>query len=359
MAKKIGVDMKNFIYFPTVEKVEKRKYSLHIIWTNEKETWIPKRMILNESLLWLIGLWMGDRTSAYRTFGIANTETSIIKSTISIIGQLIPRDKIKISIRLSNKKPYLNPKNIIKKYARIFKLPLVNIRIDSLLTDSYTPLFVVDAGTNLLSKAFLWIENNIDKLFKRLPRKLKCAWVAGYFDAEGSVDMMANNLWFSTANKDRSIWLKGILKNLGFSAKSSKRKRIKNVKKEFLVIIGYRNEIREKDFQLFYRYIFPFMKHKRKRDEVKKLIRGYRVREIDVHKYLLGIFKSFKKNWFTRFEFEKRFRLKSRSGSTILKNLSDAKLLYRREYPGWQKAGQIPYLYKISKLGLRLTREIK
>lgn len=359
MAKMINIDMENFIYFPTVKKIENIRNYIHIIWSNGKETWVPKRIILNKSLMWLVGLWMGDRAAANRTFGIANTETSIIKSAIGIIGQLIPKDRIKISIRLSSKKPYQYSKNVIKKYLKIFKLPLENIRIDPLLTDSYTPLFIIDAGTNLLSKAFLWIENNIDKLFKRLPREFKYAWLAGYFDAEGSVDIMANSLWFSTANKDRSIWLKNILKKLGFSAKSLTRKRIKNDNKEFPVIIGYRNEIREKDFRLFYRYIFPFMKHKRKREEVKKLIRGYRVREIDIHKYLLGIFKSFNRNWFTRLEFEKVFGLKSRSGAKILKNLSDAKLLYRQENTSWKKAGQIPYIYKISKLGIKLIRRMK
>jgi hypothetical protein len=356
------IKMKNFIYFPTVQKITEKRNLLHIVWNSGKESWFIKELILDESLIWLVGFWMGDRTSVNRSLGIGTTEFSVIKSAISIFKLLTVEERIKVKIRLPEKNPNIDTKGLIETYSKKFNLPKENVTIDCQLTQSYTPLFILDSGCNILSRAFRWIENNINNLLEKLPKNFTYIWLAGYFNAEGHVDKTANSLWFSTADKNRSAWLKIILQKIGFNAESSNKERIaKNGKKavEFPVRIGHRREIRKNDFQLFYNYIFPFMKHKTKRKEVEELIKGYRVRKIDITKYLLNAYRKFDNNWFNRFEFEKFFNLRPRSGTVILKNLSSAKLLHRKGHPNWKKGGQIPYIYKISKLGLKLLRNTK
>jgi hypothetical protein len=73
----IKLDIKNFIHFPTVWNITQRGNLFHIVWRDGKESWVVKEITLDESLMWLVGFWMGDRTSVNRGFGIGTIKNRI------------------------------------------------------------------------------------------------------------------------------------------------------------------------------------------------------------------------------------------------------------------------------------------
>jgi len=200
-----------------------------------------------------IGKWQGDRVGFPRV-GLVNKEIKLIKDTYEFLKTLVDTNRITIEIQRKNSKisVHKNKKNLAKNLG--VKEDKISIKNNSYMKGRY--IFRVFTQSRVLFKKFQQFSNNI----KYLNKKQIAQFLAGYADAEATIDRRNQLVSFSISNKkpNEAKFIKQLLECL-----------LTNIKIRKAGKLELKIEVGKKSLKNFNRKIAVFMKHPEKLNKIK------------------------------------------------------------------------------------------
>lgn len=220
---------------------------------------IPLKFKLDEEFLYFLGLWCGDR---FRV-GISNSCLELLGFTSEFLRKRLEQPEgfilgeVLSSHELSKEEWKLHDK-ILKKLGAT----KIRNRIDKRKINRKNVSYAILLSNNyIIWHIFRTLENNLDIIFNNLNEQFRYAFYAGFFDAEGYVDKYHKLLEFHQYIKNYHI-VKPLLKHL---------------KKDKFNVFYYNGKVirmnnKNNNFELFYKKIFPYLRHPDKISEIQDLI---------------------------------------------------------------------------------------
>ncbi len=239
-------------------------------------TILPKKIKIDEELLYFIGLRYGDGTNGAR-IGIANKNLELIKNTAIYLRKLFPTSKIQGAIYLQKKidKNKLNELELFMKDS-VDRFTVYDLQKYKLNGDYVLYVFIINEFFN---KIYNQLIKEFRNLFRLLSFKQKGAFLAGFFDAEGNVNKLDKNFRWSQKTKDKVEFIMWLLDNEGYHIRYDGSN----------IVIAYKEAYRKADLKLFKKQVLPYIHHPDKKKDAIELLNGYYVK--DSYKNLVSIIK--------------------------------------------------------------------
>lgn len=301
-----------------VQKVFEKRHvtSPHVNYLN-KRSYVNNMLKLNKKLSYFFGL-QGDRDGRSGVVGISNTNIGILKEVYNILHSSLkqPIERIYILFQFKNKKEL----EIVNKIVKELNFRKENVRIDINPKQKGNLSMRIYVKNTPLRKHLDNSEDLIRDTIFNSSEEIKLSYLAGKFDAEGSIDSLLRQFRIRSYNKDELIYDAKVLESVGFENKI-----IPNSNKRFdgwHLTIGY-SDI--SIFQKLAKLLFPFIYHGKKKKIMKNILEGNFIskRENEVLKIL-----KFKNNLTTK-KLMKISNLSEFTSWLILRNLHSIGLVKR------------------------------
>ena len=162
---------------------------------------LPENTEISKELAWLLGFHLTENSETPQSFGICNTEPTLIKRSRDVLSELkIPKEMMKIEVRFTEHRQ----KEIILKQADKY-MKGSEIRFRKLSKKSLTkkPLYTLRVNSRLIKEYLKNLETHFLSNYKNYRIEMLGAFLQGIYDADG---------WFNRAKK--IIVLSQIDKNL-------------------------------------------------------------------------------------------------------------------------------------------------
>lgn len=264
------------------------------------KTEIPKKMPLNNELIYFLGLWCGDRSGGKR-LGICNQNTNLLNFTEDFLKKY--NQKIEKILYITKNVP-----EPIIKYDKKF---VINKKIKGWVLSMHS-------NNGVFASFFYYLQSHLNELLNFVN---KYPFFAGLFDAEGNVSLYNKSLrWACKNDKQIKIYSRN-LKKLNLFERYDGR-----------LIISY-------NVDEFYKKILPYMKHNNKKEMIKFLYNG-KGNLPDNSIELLGLLK------------ETPYMTQKEISKALKKNKVYSELGLLKKF-GFISQRGYPYMYKINEKGLK------
>ena len=262
---------------------------------------LPKKINLDDELIYFFGLWCGDRSGGKR-FGICNQNINVINFTEYFLKKYKQKIEKILYITKNTPEPEMD-------YDKKF---IIDKEIRGWVLSTHT-------NNGIFASFFYYLQSHLNEFLTMISNRFP--FFAGLFDAEGNVSLYNKSLRWA-CKKDNLI------------------KIYSNNLKELNLFDGYDgNSILCYNVNEFYKKIFPYMKHNNKINMIKFLYNG----EGNLSKDLMDILKIIKINSdITSKEIAKALK----------KNKVYSELGLLKKF-GFISQNNYPYTYKINEKGLK------
>lgn len=228
---------------------------------------IPIKLEFNEEMMYFLGLWCGDR---FRV-GISNNCYELLRFTSNFLINRFKQPKSFVLGEILSSEPLSDSE--WKKHIKILKnigASKIRCRIDK---RKFVKRKVVSYAILLSNNFILWhilrsIEKNLETLFKLVNINQRCAFYAGFFDAEGHVNKYHQRFEWHQYIKNHENLVKTFIKYL---KKDGFHPTYKNSK---WIFIPPNYLKRKDDFRLFKKLVLFYLKNPDKIAESRDLIKG-------------------------------------------------------------------------------------
>ena len=258
-----------------INEINKNSISIHYF--NSRGKWktvsMPLRLEFTAELASVLGFWFGDGVTKnpknlvfrpYISFSVS--EFSTLSHIREFFLKLDNSDHVYLEII---KGRFCDNERLEKFIKQVESMNVCfNIRDQGEWNSLGTSFHIRNVA---LAYLFEFFKNNIDELLNN--SKVKSAFLAGYFTAEGNVSKINQHFSFNETKHERRLLIKNLLKDLGF-------KDIYEFKEK--ITIGYKNSIRDLHFILFKELILPHIFSKEKIKSSNELLKGNNLRDIDL-----------------------------------------------------------------------------
>jgi hypothetical protein len=188
-------------------------------------TKLPKSFEINEEFLYFFGLWCGDRSGGKR-FGICNQNKRIIQFTKKFLGQNYQKVEKILYISKKIEEPDIN-------YDKKF---YINKKGSWVLS--------THSNNGFLASFFYYLQSNLEEFLKLI--KNQYPFFAGLFDAEGNVSLYNKSFRWACKNEELINIYSEHLKKMRLYARY-----------DGSCLVSYNRKV-------FYKKIFPYLKHSEK-----------------------------------------------------------------------------------------------
>ena len=199
----------------------------------------------------------------------------LIKECSIILKKIFPKSEIVGQLLLFKKLENDEKSRLLQEIGNLSsKTEVIRFSYKNIKGTYAFKIFVVN---NIFDRIISNLTDNLEILFKTIDPKLRGAFLAGFFDAEGNVNKLDRNLRWSQKTEHKKEKIIKLLKKEGYHVHYDTCN----------ICIGYSNKYRKQDFELFKKQVLPHIRHSEKNKEAKELLDGYYVR--DDYKLLVSI----------------------------------------------------------------------
>jgi hypothetical protein len=225
---------------------------------------IPKKIAISTDLLYFLGLRFGDG-SGHSRFGVINKDVDISEFVFRFLKSTFPESFVHLDVhkyKLFNKEKM---RGVLDSLNELMG-DLHFTKNESAPGDYALNVYVINS---ILSRCMRSIFNDLLGFFNVLDFNLKGAFLAGFFDAEGNVNIQRGNMRFSQKIQKNVAVMRVLLSKEGYHVAYCGGN----------LVVGFRKEYNKQDLELFKRQILPNMRHRSKILAAHNLVKGYLVKE--------------------------------------------------------------------------------